>query len=44
MLTLTYAIRDSFGSTEELSAARESAMVAHDQFVDTAARYVAQHA
>ncbi|MEU1668504.1 hypothetical protein ABZ547_33980 [Streptomyces sparsogenes] len=44
MITLTYAIRDSFGSTEELTAAREAAMVAHDQFVDTAARYLAQHA
>ncbi|MYS43700.1 hypothetical protein GTY23_21205 [Streptomyces sp. SID5998] len=44
LITLTYAIRDSFGSTEELTAAREAAMVAHDQFVDTAARYLAQHA
>ncbi|MFD5159719.1 hypothetical protein ACFWMJ_16845 [Streptomyces hawaiiensis] len=44
MITLTYAIRDHFGSTEELTAAREAAMVAHDQFVDTAARYLAQHA
>ncbi|MFJ2170414.1 hypothetical protein [Streptomyces griseofuscus] len=44
MITLTYAVRDSFGSTEELTAAREAAMVAHDQFVDTAARYLAQHA
>ncbi|MFE2386775.1 hypothetical protein [Streptomyces misionensis] len=44
MITLTYAIRDSFGSTEELTAAREAAMGAHDQFVDTAARYLAQHA
>ncbi|MFD8621399.1 hypothetical protein [Streptomyces sp. NPDC059513] len=32
MITLTYAIRDHFGSTEELTAAREAAMVAHDQF------------
>ncbi|MGV9761455.1 hypothetical protein ACWDUC_37425 [Streptomyces tricolor] len=44
MITLTYAIRDSFGSTEELTAAREAAMVARDQFVNTAARYLAQHA
>ncbi|MFJ4329132.1 hypothetical protein ACIP3A_39315 [Streptomyces tricolor] len=44
MITLTYAIRDSFGSIEELTAAREAAMVAHDQFVDTAACYLAQHA
>ncbi|MFF9025619.1 hypothetical protein [Streptomyces eurythermus] len=44
MITLTYAIRDHFGSIEELTAAREAAMVAHDQFVDTAARYLAQHA
>ncbi|MFF8556616.1 hypothetical protein ACF058_27775 [Streptomyces sp. NPDC015501] len=44
MITLTYAIRDHFGSTEELTAARETVMVAHDQFVDTAAHYLAQHA
>ncbi|MGW3954015.1 hypothetical protein ACWEKM_24545 [Streptomyces sp. NPDC004752] len=43
MITLTYAIRNSFGSAEELTAAREAAVVAHDQFVDTAARYLAQH-
>ncbi|ESQ01806.1 Hypothetical protein B590_30513 (plasmid) [Streptomyces sp. PVA_94-07] len=42
MITLRYAIRDYF-STEELTAAREAAMVAHDQFVDNAARYLAQH-
>ncbi|NEA46810.1 hypothetical protein [Streptomyces sp. SID10815] len=42
MITLTYAIRDHFGNTEELTAAREAAMVAQDQFVDIAARYLDQ--
>ncbi|MEU7384121.1 MULTISPECIES: hypothetical protein [unclassified Streptomyces] len=44
MITLTYAIHSAFGSMEELGIAREAAMHAHDQFVDTAARYLAQHA
>ncbi|MGW2331708.1 hypothetical protein ACWC5C_38990 [Streptomyces sp. NPDC001700] len=40
MVTLTYAMRGAYGSTEELTAAREAAKVAHDQFVDTAAGYL----
>lgn len=44
MITLTYAMREAYGSTEELTAAREAAMVAHDQFVDSAARYLTQNA
>ncbi|WP_370424241.1 hypothetical protein AB8O64_36410 (plasmid) [Streptomyces sp. QH1-20] len=44
MITLTYALRDAYGTTEELSAAREAAKVAHDQFVDAAAGYLARTA
>ncbi|MGA4953790.1 hypothetical protein [Streptomyces lydicamycinicus] len=44
MITLTYALRDAYGTTEQLSAAREAAMVAHDQFVDVAAGYLARTA
>ncbi|MFF7558242.1 hypothetical protein ACFZA9_35720 [Streptomyces olivaceus] len=40
MVTLTYAIRDAYATTEDLTAAREAAKVAHDDFVDTAARYL----
>lgn len=40
MVTLTYAMRDACGTTEELTAAREAAKVAHDDFVDAAARYL----
>ncbi|MFJ3594535.1 hypothetical protein ACPXCP_34325 [Streptomyces sp. DT20] len=40
MITLTYAIRDAFATTEDLTAAREAAKDAHDQFVNTAARYL----
>ncbi|MET9483673.1 hypothetical protein [Streptomyces sp. NPDC006638] len=32
------------GRVEELTAAREAAMVAHDQFVDIAARYLSEGA
>ncbi|MFC7920867.1 hypothetical protein [Streptomyces cinereoruber] len=40
MITLTYAIREALDSTEALAAARQEAVVAHDEFVDTAARYL----
>ncbi|MFD7669269.1 hypothetical protein [Streptomyces sp. NPDC059788] len=40
MITLTYAMREAFGTDEELTAAREAAKVAHDRFVDTAASYL----
>ncbi|MCT9094178.1 hypothetical protein N4G70_35860 [Streptomyces sp. ASQP_92] len=40
MITLTYAIRDAYATTEDLTAAREAATVAHDQLVNTAARYL----
>jgi hypothetical protein len=40
MITLTYAIRNAYATTEELTAAREAAKDAHDQFVNTAARYL----
>lgn len=44
MITLTYALRGAYGTAEELSAAREAAMVAHDQFVDVAAGYLSRTA
>lgn len=44
MITLTYALRDAYATREELSAAREAAKVAHDQFVDAAAGYLARTA
>lgn len=44
MITLTYALRDAYATSEELSAAREAAKVAHDQFVDAAAGYLARTA
>ncbi|MET9365579.1 hypothetical protein ABZX93_32335 [Streptomyces sp. NPDC006632] len=40
MITLTYAIRDAYATTEDLTAAREAAKVAHDDFVNAAARYL----
>ncbi|MFI2617605.1 hypothetical protein [Streptomyces sp. NPDC018584] len=40
MVTLTYAIRDAYESTANLSQAREAAMTAHDDFVNVAARYL----
>ncbi|MGW3653996.1 hypothetical protein [Streptomyces sp. NPDC000878] len=40
MITLTYAIRQAYTSTSELTEAREAAKVAHDLFVDVAARYM----
>lgn len=33
--------REGFDSVEALDKARQEAMVAHDEFVDTAARYPA---
>lgn len=40
MITLTYAIRDVYATTEDLTAAREAAKAAHDDFVNAAARYL----
>jgi hypothetical protein len=40
MITLTYAMRNTYATTEELTVAREAAKVAHDDFVNTAARYL----
>lgn len=40
MVTLTYAMRQSYATTGELTEAREAAKVAHDRFVDVAARYL----
>lgn len=40
MITLTYAIRNAYATTEDLTAAREAAKDAHDDFVNTAARYL----
>ncbi|MEU9189462.1 hypothetical protein AB0D14_33955 [Streptomyces sp. NPDC048484] len=40
MITLTYAIRDAYATTEDLTAAREAAKVAADDFVNAAARYL----
>jgi hypothetical protein len=41
MITLTYAMRDAYATTEALTSAREAAKV---QFVDTAAGYLARTA
>ncbi|WP_327301912.1 hypothetical protein [Streptomyces goshikiensis] len=40
MITLTYAIRNAYATTEDLTAAREAAKNAHDTFVNTAACYL----
>ncbi|PKV77100.1 hypothetical protein [Streptomyces sp. TLI_146] len=40
MVTLTYAIRNAYATTEDLTAARDAAKNAHDTFVNTAARYL----
>ncbi|MEW1724325.1 hypothetical protein [Streptomyces sp. NPDC093109] len=44
MITLTYALRGAYTTSEELTAAREAAKVAHDEFVDAAAGYLARTA
>jgi hypothetical protein len=44
MVTLTYALRDAYATSEQLIAAREAAKVAHDTFVDTAAGYLSRTA
>ncbi|MFJ2846984.1 hypothetical protein ACIPD2_35900 [Streptomyces griseofuscus] len=44
MVTLTYALRDAYATSEQLTAAREAAKVAHDAFVDTAAGYLSRTA
>ncbi|WP_253917230.1 hypothetical protein [Streptomyces sp. MNP-20] len=40
MITLTHAIRGAYTTTGELTAARAAAVAAHDDFVDTGARYL----
>ncbi|MEU2873012.1 hypothetical protein ABZ769_28075 [Streptomyces olivoreticuli] len=40
MITLTYAIRTAYATTEDLTTAREAAKDAHDDFVNIAARYL----
>ncbi|MFI1726443.1 hypothetical protein [Streptomyces sp. NPDC020489] len=40
MITLTYAMRNAYATSEALTAAREAAKVAHDDFVNIAARYL----
>ncbi|MDQ1013393.1 hypothetical protein QFZ82_007961 [Streptomyces sp. V4I23] len=40
MITLTYAIRDAYATTEDLTTAREAAKAAHDDFVNAAACYL----
>jgi hypothetical protein len=42
MVTATYAMRDSYDSTAALREARETAMRAHDAFVDTAAAFLSR--
>jgi hypothetical protein len=37
VITLTYALRDAYATTEDLTTAREASKVAHDTFVDVAA-------
>ncbi|WP_431983159.1 hypothetical protein [Streptomyces qinglanensis] len=44
MVTLTYALRDAYATTEALTAAREAAKVAYDSFVDVAADYLSRTA
>ncbi|MFC9431932.1 hypothetical protein [Streptomyces sp. NPDC056987] len=44
MVTLTYALRDAYATTEALTAAREAAKGAHDRFVDVAAGYLSRTA
>lgn len=40
MVAATYAMRDAYATTDDLTQARETALVAHDQFVDAAAQYL----
>ncbi|MFE1265635.1 hypothetical protein ACFW5X_34640 [Streptomyces albogriseolus] len=42
MITLTYAIRDAHTTTENLTAALETAKTAHNDFINAAARYLRQ--
>ncbi|WNI27284.1 hypothetical protein [Streptomyces sp. ITFR-16] len=44
MIARTYALRDAYATTEDLTAAREAAKVAHDSFVDVAAGYLSRTA
>ncbi|MFC8493963.1 hypothetical protein ACFUJU_24800 [Streptomyces sp. NPDC057235] len=40
MITLTYAIREALDDAQALATARQEAVAAHDEFVNTAARYL----
>lgn len=40
MVTATFAMRDAYDTAEELTAARRTALAAHDDFVDTAGTYL----
>ncbi|MEU5476747.1 hypothetical protein [Streptomyces mirabilis] len=42
MVTATFAMRNAYASAEELTAAREAARVAHDDFVAVAGGYLRQ--
>lgn len=44
VVTLTYALRDAYATTEAMTAAREAAKDAHDRFVDVAADYLSRTA
>ncbi|MFI2292866.1 hypothetical protein [Streptomyces niveus] len=44
MIALTYGMRDACGTTEELASAREAALLAHNEFVDDAAGFLARTA
>ncbi|MCY0947796.1 hypothetical protein [Streptomyces antarcticus] len=44
MITRTYALRDAYATTGDLTDAREAAKVAHDLFVDAAAGYLSRTA
>ncbi|MDX2843248.1 hypothetical protein PV377_30605 [Streptomyces ipomoeae] len=40
MVSATYAMRDAYTSPDDLTRARETALQAHDHFVDVAAHYL----
>jgi hypothetical protein len=42
MVTATYAMRDAYTSTHDLTEARQAAVVAHDHFIDVAAPTLTQ--
>ncbi len=43
MVTATFAMRAAYDTSEELTAAREAALAAHDGFVSTAGTYFRRH-